>query len=460
MKKFRNQIVALLMAVAMLLSFTACRLKDDATAPADAASAETPSDDTPAIKIGDDIVITYGEIAEVYESYVSQYAYMGMARPTEQADIETLQDYVVEQLVSDRLLLNQAKLQGVTLTQDELDGLDADVEDEMAYYMDMFRSSAESEGAADVEARTLEIFQEQLTASGMDMTVDEYRAYRREVLEQSAMVDALQARVTDGITATEEECRAYYDDLLQQQKATYAETPDAYGTDEEEHEKFGGDPVLFVPEGYVRVKTITISPSGEPAEGYDALLTELDELEAEYGQLALGRPTGYAAKMAAVKKDYDAKKKESAAMFDAYVADARTKANQAYTALKNGTTFEEAIQTYGEDDLYTQYPSFLETGILMQTAGDALTDPAITAAINQLKPGQYSGPIAIDDQFYLLYLVGPETAGERAYEDVLDSVTELAAQQKKDAAWSEQQEEWLADTSMVTYFEDVYRGIK
>ena len=49
----------------------------------------------------------------------------------------------------------------------------------------------------------------------------------------------------------------------------------------------GGDPLLYTPEGYVRVRSIAVSPAGELSADYTTLTSELTDIEAQYGAAAL-----------------------------------------------------------------------------------------------------------------------------------------------------------------------------
>jgi hypothetical protein len=207
--------LSVLIAVALTLSFAACAGKNanasasdatasDATA-SDATATADPSRDEVAVKIGDNYTITKGDIMDEYDYMVSMYSAYGMSAPTADADVEAMQDSVISTLVADKIQLYEANLLGAALTDEQTAEVTKQVEDQMTYYTDSFRSQAQSEGATDVEARTLEIFQEQLDAAGMDMDVDGFRAYMTEQYTNAALKDALKAMVTKDITATDEE---------------------------------------------------------------------------------------------------------------------------------------------------------------------------------------------------------------------------------------------------------------
>ncbi len=476
--------LSVLIAVALTLSFAACASKNatasasDATA-SDATATADPSRDEIAVKIGDGYTITKGDIMDEYDYMVSMYSAYGMSAPTADADVESMQDSVISTLVSDKIQLYEAELLGVTLTDEQKAEVTKQVEDQMTYYTDSFRSQAQSEGATDVEARTLEIFQEQLDAAGMDMDVDGFRAYMTEQYTNAALKDALKSEITKDITATDEEIQTYYDDLLKSQKDTYTTTPADFGAAAEDYQENGGDPMLYTPEGYVRVRSISISPAGEVSTDYTTLKDELTTLEAQYGAAALAAladkytaqgaaatDTGINVTVndieggAAIVSDYLTKKAAADALYEEYIKDAREKANEAYASLEAGTSFEDVLNQYGEDTIYTDYPTFVDTGLLMYIGGEDTTwNSELVKAVGLLKDGEHTAVILVDDVFYILQLVGSEPAGELSLTDAHDAIKAAVIAKNADTAWNTQLDTWENDTKIVTYFEDVYRSI-
>lgn len=463
MKKTSMKLLACLLALGMLLPAAACKLDDNAANPTetDTSAAADADGEAVAVSIGDGkYTITRSEVEDMYNNMVMQYSYFGMAAPTADADIESMQDSVVEMLAGDKVLLYQAELMGVTLDKNAQDGVYADVEDELAGISADFKAQAESEGAADVEARTKEIFNEQLQAAGLDMDVDGYRAYLTDIMEQEALRTALENKVKSDVTATEAEAKAYYDDLLATQKETYTANPEHYLDDQESYEKFGGDPILVTPEGYIRVRSVTVAPTEEIGEEYATLSTEMGTLEAEYGKLVLTNATANAKRISEIKAEYAEKKAKSDELREAYISGAREKADAAYKALTDGKAFDEVIKEFGQDEVYTTYPSFLNTGLLMQKGVATSTWPqALVDAVDTLEKGAYTKVINLDDSFYILELVGDEPAGETPYGDVEEEMQRRAAETAAETLWQETQEGWLGDPSIVTFHEDVYRSV-
>lgn len=462
-------------AVALTVSFAAC-----AGQGADTATSSNASDlDQVAVKIGDNYTITKGEILDEYNYMVEMYSYYGMGAPTTDEEIEMMQDTAISSLVSEKIQLYQADLLNVMLTDEEKAEIDTEVGDLIEFYLDGFRTQAQDEGAEDVETRALDIFQEQLDMSGLEMDIEGFRVYLTELYSEDALKGALKNAVTKDVTASDEEIQSFYDEVLATQTENYTTSPADFGYVAEDYQMNGGDPILYTPEGYVRVRSITISPEAEVSADYSTLRSELIELEAEYGAAALAALADkYAASGAdasdtsvnvtteeieggaAMISDYLAKKAAADAMYELYIKDARTKANEALAALEAGTSFEDVLAQYGEDTMYTDYPSFVETGLLMYIGGEDTTwDEELVKAVGLLKDGEHTAVIQIDDMFFILQLVGSEPAGVRSLTDVYDEIKTAVAAQNANTAWNAQLEAWENDTSIATYFEDVYRDI-
>ena len=484
MKFTWKRALSALLAVALMLSFAGCAKKTDNTASnsdATAADAQYSDDELSqvAVKIGKDYTITKGDILDEYNYMVQMYTYYGMTAPTAEADIESLQDNAVSSLVSNKVQLYEADQMDIALTDEQKADVATQTEEQMNSYLDSFREQAKTEGAADVETRANEIFEEQLAAANLDMDAEGFRAYMTENLENEALKSALKAKVTEGVTATDDEIKAYFDNLLSTQTDTYTTTPADYLSAAEDYQMNGGDPMLYTPEGYVRVRSITVSPAEDVSQDYTTLKNDMSTIANEYGAAALtaladkytagGKaPTDTSVTISAAEieggdklvNDYLTKKAAADALFEEYIKDARAKANEAYAALGSGTSFIDVLKQYGEDTMYTSYPSFVDTGLLMYVGGeDKVWDAKLVDAVKQLKDGEYTAVIQIDSMFYILQLVGAEPSATKTLDEVTDQIKAQVIATNADTLWNETLGKWEEDSSIVTYYEDVYRDI-
>ena len=460
MKRRITRMLAVALCVALALGAAACgeQQAQDGATPAPGQAADR---DAVAVQIGEDFTVTYGEVADYYDYIVSMMSYYGVSAPTADADIESYQDEAVDGLVAQKKQLYFAKQLGLDeLTADEEAEVQAAVDEEMEYYFDMFRSDAEAEGAEDIEARAQELFNEELTASGMEMDYVEFEEYIFEQVAQQKTLEKLQEHVRSAATIDDDDVQAYYDQLLESQTTAYGEDASQYLTDQENFEMNGGDPAVVVPEGFLRVKVVTVAPQEAIDDTYEEKVAQMSEYEAEYGKLMLEDEKANAARLKEIKTLYDALRVETDQMYEAYMADAKAKIEEAKAKLDGGESIDAVLESYGEDAAYTEYALIAEHGRLMaqQSGADDFDDTLRNAAL-ALADGTYSDVLQADDTYYIVYRVGTETAGTRTLDEVREAVEAAALTAEADAVWAEQEAEWDEDDSMVTYHEEVYRSI-
>ena len=460
MKRRITRMLAVALCVALALGAAACgeQQAQDGATPAPGQAADR---DAVAVQIGEDFTVTYGEVADYYDYIVSMMSYYGVSAPTADADIESYQDEAVDGLVAQKKQLYFAKQLGLDeLTADEEAEVQAAVDEEMEYYFDMFRSDAEAEGAEDIEARAQELFNEELTASGMEMDYVEFEEYIFEQVAQQKTLEKLQEHVRSTATVDDDDVQAYYDQLLESQTTAYGEDASQYLTDQENFEMNGGDPAVVVPEGFLRVKVVTVAPQEAIDDTYEEKVAQMSEYEAEYGKLMLEDEKANAARLKEIKTLYDALRVETDQMYEAYMADAKAKIEEAKAKLDGGESIDAVLESYGEDAAYTEYALIAEHGRLMaqQSGADDFDDTLRNAAL-ALADGTYSDVLQADDTYYIVYRVGTETAGTRTLDEVREAVEAAALTAEADAVWAEQEAEWDEDDSMVTYHEEVYRSI-
>ncbi len=468
MKRFLRTATALALTLALALALAACALpggEDEATAtPSDAQSdARVYTDEERAqiaAKVGD-YEITKGELINEYESMLSYYTAYGLETPTAAADIESYQDYALSGMVLEKLILQQGTLLGVNpLTAEQEAEVAAQADEFFAGLIEQYESQAAGEGAENVSARALEIINETLDQNGWNMNYDAYQTWYRQYVYDQKVAALTEEAYKQAIALTDEELTAYYDEQLLAQKELFEKTPAEYVLAAEDAEMNGATPALVVPEGFVRVKAIAVTPEGEVDASYSEMTASMTALEAEYGQLSLDTAVDHSARLAEISTEYAQLKTDSEAIFTEYSAAARTALEEALEKLKSGASFDEVLLAYGEDDAYGTYEAIGQKGRLMYLGGaDDTWAPALQNAVRGLEAGAYSEILSADGKLYIIQYVGPEEARTLTLDDAREALAAAAKAEKAETAWSEAQETWLNDTSLVEYFEDVYRDI-
>lgn len=469
MKKY-TRIFALVLVFALAMTTVGCLVDknkpadgaDATTAPS--ASADTLDEDAIAIELGS-TKITAGEVSDTYSYYQQMASYSGTT-----VDLAT----TLEDVISYHLPQYMAEQMGVTLSEDELAAVETQTQeqvtstqnDTVCYYAQNYGSAdasiTEISGLSDEElsAAMDQINTELAQYYGDDYTFDDYMSNQYDGYYQNYLIDALSAKLRANndatVTIDDAAVTAWYEATLAQQQTSFDATPTSY-RDQVNGFASGSSalPALYVPAGFANVQIIKIAPSAELDATYDTNVTEMTALEAEYGKLALtGEDT---ARQAEIKTRYAELVLQNEGFLQAYAGIEKARANDAYLALQNGTSFEEVMTSYNttaatESDL---------AGVLMYIGGeDSLYDASLCTAVAALTPGAYTSVIEVDNTFYIVRLVSLVEAGTIAQADNAEAIQTAALIDAQDTSWDELSATWLTQAkSAAIYHEDTYASL-
>ena len=456
--RLTKKIVAAALCLMMLLGLQACSQTAQAPAEDTAAPVSSIDRDAVAMKVGD-VTITAGEVEDSYNEYIEMMTYYGYQAPTSDEDIETIQDTVLKTLAETAVVKYMVKEKGADQLTDEQKAIvEKAVQEEVNNLHSYYLEDGEDISDEAVLQKVKDAIAADLEAYEMNMDYDGYietiREYQMEAMEEENLKAAVQADVV----VTEEDARAYYDELLADQKAT-TEEPGAYLGSEMDYEMYGGDPVLVVPENYARIKVLTINPEGTIDEAYQGLKDQMKELEAEYGNLVLSGSDNKE-RVAEIEKAYAELKTSTETMREEFFGTVKETAEVAYGELQSGKSFDEVFAEYNTDSSYKDYPTIMEKGrLILLSEDDGTWDEATRETVNNLKNGEYSEIIEGDNGFSIIYRVSDEPAGEKSFDDVKDVIVKLTTDDEKEKAWETQKTAWLEDTSLVTYYPETYQSI-
>ena len=458
MNHYWKKAAALLVALLLVISFAGCLEKDgtDAAAPEATDAADTAAEldyTATAIELGD-VKITVQDLKDIYDEYSYYMQYYGM-----EVDAESAVSYAEQSALNSYLLVWQAGVQGLTLSDDEFKEVDTAAEDQRKQLIEYYVESLQEEGGTDVtdyETYALEQIESDVM-SNYGITFDEYMDTYRTYLINSKLGEKVEAAFNDTIDITDDEVTTWYTDTSAEQATTFETTPTDYQSVVEDFESGASlVPALVVPEGYSRVRLVCITPEEELDAAYDTNKTEMTTLEAEYGALVLTNSD--AARQAEIKTRYAELQAENDALYEAYVSVARENAAKAKEALDGGTAFTDVMKTFNSIE---PTDAALEKGELLYTA-EAQDDlgTALIEAIAALADGAYSDVILVGDSYYIVQLVGAEPAGTVAFADAKDTIRAAALDEKRSTAWTEIQDEWYTEASgIAVYHRDAYASL-
>lgn len=236
----KKALLALMLAVAMLMSGCALIEKDEAVDRA-----------TEIIKVGDH-VHTKGEILDMVDNqlaYLAQmYSWYGMSYDvTDAQNIADATDSVIDYLVeNDVKNMKAAELGLDVLTDEEQETLDANTEESWQSIRDQVKSYyfADTELEGDELEAAIDARCEEQGISREDSEEQERQTLVQEKLRQETIKD---------VTVSEEELQAALDEKAESAKTTYESSPSSYGTSVN-----NGSTVYYRPAGYRMVKQILV----------------------------------------------------------------------------------------------------------------------------------------------------------------------------------------------------------
>ena len=377
----------------------------------------------------------------------------------------------MDAVVSTKVTAYQAKLQGYDkLSAEQQAEVDEGVQSDLDYYKQTAQSQAEGELAEDpsidVAKRTTEIYNEMIEQQfGEKLTEEQLKAKLAEEKTTNASITAMQEAFIAGVTVTDEEVQSAFDEQLASDKESLTADPSAYKSRQEAYEQSGGTPPLFAPEGYIRIKKISILSEEQLGTEYTEIQTLMQDLADELSKLTLEDETANAARIAEIKTEYAAKKAEAASMRDTLFAPVKAKIDEAYAKLQGGATFDDVMKEYTQDpsfavsaDAATENP-FVKTGVLLSDATQDYSEQVRAAALKLTAAGSYSEIIIDDEGYHIVQFVGAEPSGDRKLADYQEQFKESVLSAKQEDEWYTMVEEWAKDTTIVTTYPDLVRDV-
>ena len=343
-----KKIFAAALALVLALSVIGCSVAPSA---GEGDTAVVDSDEAVAT-IGDRKV-TFGEYKQLFDAYAQYYAMMGYDISTDEEATKQLQDSIIDALVVNEIISYQAAQSGYDKLSDEKlaeieEQAAEDLDSIVAEYRKQAESDAEDDSSVNVEERLAEYIADEAEAyTGERMTAEEYGKWILENSTESAIGDAFREAMLKDVTVSDEEIKSWYDENLKTQQETYDNNPENYKEDKEAEELYGGDPVLYVPEGYSRVLHILITPEDAISDEYSEKFSAMEDLKSEYGELAftVNVEGGEGAdRLSEIKTEYNKLKADADKIKDEYLAPSVEKAKEAYAKLQAGEEFSKVAK--------------------------------------------------------------------------------------------------------------------
>ena len=442
MMKRMTRMAALLMALAMLLTMTACSKEPEnntpvvTQAPAAANAAEPAADYVMATVNG--TPVTYGEYTSYLATMVSYYANYGYD-VTDPAFVDMLKQFALQTGVEYAVMNQKLVEKGLALTEAEKEATIASareywensVADGMAYY-GITDESTEEERAATLVSVLAEL-------EAMGYTEESYVAES----VQYAGYDKLYADMTKDVTVTEEAVINHYNTLVAADKAAYENDAAAYEQVQQTNQfalMYGMTDyytdLFYMPEGYRAVTHILL-------EVDEALLTAYTDLQAAYEEQQLTLEEGGEVTGDLVTAD----EVENARL--AIIASVQPRIDEINQKLADGAAFNDLIPEYSMDTGMTT-PEAIAEGYAVHM-DSIMWDPVFTAAAFSVDAiGQVSQPVVGMYGVHLVHYDHDVTGGPLELTDELKAgfMTELLTN-AKDEIYYGAIEQWVGEATVV-----------
>jgi parvulin-like peptidyl-prolyl isomerase len=199
--------------------------------------------------------ITVQQLETSYYNAASYASYSGFSLDTEEGVSEFV-DYLLDNLITSQMKAYQAKLAGVTLTEEEESSAKETAQTNYDEAYQSFIDQAGEAGASDVEAYAKTLFTDALVSNGT--TVKKLKASMLEEAENELLESKHKEQLLDGVELTSDELAAKYDEEIETQKELFDSDPSQYFT-YEAYASYGyyATPV-YVPDGFFRVRQILV----------------------------------------------------------------------------------------------------------------------------------------------------------------------------------------------------------
>ena len=292
-------------------------------------------------------------------------------------------------------------------------------------YKTYVQKDGKTEEEIDKEAR------EMMEADGYGVDYFERTLYTQE------RILAVMEYYTADLSVSEEDVRAYYDELVAADKTDFEANPAAY-----ESAVSNGETVLYVPEGFRAVKHILINLSEEN-------VTRMRKLESELASVNLALAQADA-DIAALTAQKTALEKEADEIF----ATIEGRAQEVLDKLANGEDFIALMEEYGEDPGMEREPYKTEGYLVFADSAQWVT-PFRDGAMALEKVGDVSQPVRTSYGLHIIRYEYDVVSGPVAYEDVQTALTNQLNEEIFNSHFDSLLKQWQDEAEIELYSENL-----
>ncbi len=199
--------------------------------------------------------VTVSQLENAYSNSESYASYYGFSLDTDEGITEFV-DYLLDGLIASEMRVYQAKLAGITLTDEEQASAEETAQSNYDDTYQTFLDQAESAGSSNVEAYAKSLFTDALVQN--HTTVRKLQDAMLEDAVNDILIANHKAQLLEDVEMTDEELEQAYEDELAAQTELFTSDPAQYFT-YEAYSSYGYyAPPLYVPDGFFRVRQILV----------------------------------------------------------------------------------------------------------------------------------------------------------------------------------------------------------
>lgn len=427
MNKFAR-LLALLLTVMLCVTSSVCAIAESETTEVTANPADV-------LVTVNGQGITREKIDMIASNLVSSYAQYGYDT-SDAAFMAVMNQYAVEYAVQLEVMEQKAVEMGYDQFTDEEKAQIAEqntaewnqlVDMYVSYYGGVTAESTEEEKAA-ARVSMLSMLE------SMGLT----EAAMLENTMENTVLDRVEASMVEGVTVTDEEVKALFDEYVKQDEANYKEDVGMY----EYMTQYYGEPAYYTPEGYRGITHILLEVDQELLGNYQALTAELEEQQ-DAAENPDAATEGTEETTPVTQADVDA-------AYQAIIDSVQPTIDEINQKLANGVSFADLIVEYGTDPGMDQEPAKSEGYSVHMDS--IIWDPVfVKAAFSVNNVGDIAAPVVGSYGVHIVQYTRDVPAGAVEYtEDIALALHEAALSEKENEQFNATMEAWLA-ASVVSY---------
>lgn len=402
--------------------------------------------------------ISKGDVIDAYNYQVAYTtylynAYLGVTELTSE-QLDSVKDSVLDAYIEQELLRQKAEELALTDFSDE-SFAEADAEAE-TYFEELiaeYNETVDISSLSEEEARDGAV--EYLSSQGV--TLDGLK----ENYRNNAISDLVYNHVIESVEVTDDEVQALYDEQVAKDESTYSSSRYLF----ELYNTYDGYTITWAPEGYRTVKHILFKLTDEQTAALDELNTQLSDVEeaidalntddesdaseeeAAEGESEATEPAKTLDELTAEKADLEQQiADKKAEILESF----KERTDSVYARLEAGESFDALVAELGEDPGMQSEPS-MSKGYYV-SADSSMWDVTFRDTAMALKKvGDVSDPILTSSGVHIIYYQSDVTPGAVDIETVRDALTADALEDKQEAVYDEQLNEWKDAANVKKY---------